>query len=147
SQTTQPSATPSNDADTSSSGATPIMPTRPRVSPGPATAPQVPASAISGNRRRDCATLQMSVMKIQNTDTTNRLKTLTQTKNSTPSARGESSPDWVNSGTKPSRQAMNTRLSSGTTMRRGNRETSAPNRSEERRVGKESRSQRAGSHN
>ena len=63
--------------------------------------------------------LQMSVMKIQNTDTTNRLNTLTHTKNRMPSARGESSPCSVNNGTNPSRQAMKARLISGTAMRRG----------------------------
>ena len=58
-----------------------------------------------GNSRLDCSALQMSAMKLQNTDTTNRLKTLTQTKNTVPSARGLSSPSWVNSGMNPNRQS------------------------------------------
>ena len=88
SSTTQATAMPSSDADTTSSGATPITSTSARVSIGPATAPAVPATAMIGNRRRDCSSLQMSAMKLQNTDTTNRLNTLTQTKNTVPSARG-----------------------------------------------------------
>ena len=100
---------PSSDAETSSSGAMPITPTSVRVRIGPATAPAVPATAMIGNRRRDCASSQMSAMKLQNTDTTNRLNTLTQTKNTVPSTRGPSSPWMANSGTKPSRQAMKNR--------------------------------------
>jgi hypothetical protein len=91
-RTAQVTATISSEADTASSGATPITSTIVRVSNGPVTAPTVPATAMMGNRRRDCSSLQMSAMKLQNTDTTNRLNTLTQTKNTVPSARGLNSP-------------------------------------------------------
>jgi hypothetical protein len=123
----QATATPSSVAETTSSGATPITSTRARVSAGPASAPQVPATAMTGNRRLACSLLQMSAMKLQNTDTTNRLNTLTQTKNSVPSARGLSRPCAVNSGTKQSRQAMKNPYTSGTTTRLGQRATSQAN--------------------
>ncbi len=119
SSTAQATAITSSDADTASSGATPITSTSARVSVGPATAPAVPATAMIGNSRRACSSLQMSAMKLQNTDTTNRLNTLTQTKNTVPSARGLSSPWWVNSGMNPSRQAMKKPYTTGTTIRRG----------------------------
>ena len=106
SSATQPSARPSNAADTTSKGATPTTVTSARVNSGPAIAPAVPPRAMIGNRRRACASSQMSAMKLQNTDTTNRLNTLTQTKNTVPSARGLSRPWLVNNGTNASRQAM-----------------------------------------
>ena len=104
--TTHASAMPSSDADTTNNGATPITSTRLRVSIGPVIAPAVPASAMMGNNRRDCSMFQMSDMKLQNTDTTNRLNTLTQTKNTIPNSRGLSRPWVVNTGTNASRQAM-----------------------------------------
>ena len=69
----------------------------------------------------------MSDMKIQNTDTTTRLNTLTQTKNTMPSARGLSSPAWVKAGMKASKQAMKNTYTTGTSTRRGQREASAAN--------------------
>ena len=111
-------ASPSSAAETTSSGATPMMFTSVAVSVGPASAPQVPATAMTGNSRLACSTLQMSDMKIQNTDTTNRLNTLTQTKNTVPSARGPTSVGSANSGTNANRQPMKNRYTSGTTMRR-----------------------------
>ena len=92
SRTTHTIATPSNAAATTSSGATPISSTRLRVMSGPAIAPAVPPSAMTGNRRRACCWSQMSAMKLQNTDAANRLNTLTQTKNTAPSARGLNKP-------------------------------------------------------
>src|SRR5690606_535753 len=123
----QATATPSSAADTSSSGATPSDVTSVRVSAGPASAPAVPATAMIGNSRRACAGTQMSDMKIQNTETTNRLNTLTQTKNTVPSVRVPTRPGCANSGTKPTRHAMKARYTSGTTTRLGKRETSQPN--------------------
>jgi hypothetical protein len=110
----------SRPADTTNKGATPITPTSDRVSAGPVTAPTVPATAMIGNRRRACSLLQMSDMKLQNTDTTNRLNTLTHTKNSMPSALGVSNPCPVNSGTKPIRQAMKNTYTTGTTTAAAN---------------------------
>ncbi len=51
------------------------------VSSGPASAPMLPPAAMNPNSRRACSLRNISAMKLQNTDTTNRLKTLIQIKN------------------------------------------------------------------
>ena len=84
-----------------------------------------PIIAVAGTAGAVAGT-QMSDMKLQNTDTTNRLNTLTHTKNTVPSNFGDST-GAANRGTKPSRQAMKNRFTSGTAIRRGQRDTSAPN--------------------
>src|SRR3546814_7769209 len=63
---------------------------------------------MTGNSRRACSVLLMSDMKLQNTDTTNRLNTLTQTKNTIHSIRGLSRPWCVNMGTNASRSEEHT---------------------------------------
>ena len=84
-RSSKPSATTSASAETSSNGATPISCTSNLVTSGPNTAPPMPPSAISENTRRAWLLPKMSAMTLQNSDTTNRLNTLTQTKNTTPS--------------------------------------------------------------
>src|SRR5512143_3049400 len=50
------------------------------VSAGPAKAPAVPPAAMTPNRRLACSVVKMSAMKLQNTETMKRLKTLVQMK-------------------------------------------------------------------
>jgi hypothetical protein len=47
---------------------------------GPAIAPKLPPAAIAPNRRFPCSGRNVSTMKLQKMDTTNRLKTDTHTK-------------------------------------------------------------------
>ncbi len=75
------SAPPSNSAEISISCGTPIRSTSRAVSAGPASAPHVPPAAMMPYSRVAWSVVKMSDMKLQNTDTTNRLNTLTQMKN------------------------------------------------------------------
>src|SRR5207245_9335521 len=50
------------------------------VSVGPASAPQLPPADTKPKRRSACCGRNKSTMRLQNSDTTNRLKTLTQMK-------------------------------------------------------------------
>ena len=77
----QNTAIPSSPAETSSRFAGPSGSTSSVVSKGPQMAPAVPPAAMKPNSRRACRLVKMSVMKLQKTDTTNRLKTLVQMKN------------------------------------------------------------------
>src|SRR6056297_1856654 len=53
---------------------------RTAVTAGPARAPAVPPAAMKPNRRLAWALLKISAMKLQKTETMNRLKTLVQMK-------------------------------------------------------------------
>ena len=70
----------------------PNQPTKVRVIWAPAMAPMLPPTAITANRRLACSSRKMSAMKLQKTATTNRLKTLTQTKKTFESASDLVSP-------------------------------------------------------
>ncbi len=59
----------------------PIRSTSVAVTPAPTIPPKVPPTPMKPNSRLACSLLKRSAMKHQNTDTTNRLKTLIQTKN------------------------------------------------------------------
>ena len=61
-------------------------------------------------------------MKLQNTDTANKLNTAIQMKNAAP----RPGTSWLKAQKKNSRQAMNTRYTAGRKIRRGKRDTSAP---------------------
>src|SRR6266849_1483957 len=61
--------------------ATPTHPTALAAIIGPAIAPQLPPAAMVPYRRAAWALSKRSDMKLQNTETTNRLNTLSQTKN------------------------------------------------------------------
>src|SRR5690606_9567339 len=81
SRRTQETEKASRAADKSSRFSKPIGTTRTLVITGPTNAPVLPPAEMIPNSRRLCSVDQMSAMKLQNTDTTNRLKTLNQTKN------------------------------------------------------------------
>ena len=72
---------PRNTADTRTIPLAPISVTRPAVSEGPASAPAVPPAAMKPYRRCAWLVAKMSASRLQNSDTANRLNTLTQTKN------------------------------------------------------------------
>ncbi len=93
-------------AETTSKGATPRIFTSSEVTVGPNSAPPMPPSAISGNNRRAWPLSKTSAMKLQNSETTNRLNTLTQTKNTVPSARAPIRSWATKAGMKPTRQRM-----------------------------------------
>src|SRR5579883_1185361 len=65
-------------AETTSSGGTPMRSTSSDVNAGPHSAPIAPPMPISGNSLRACALSNTSAITLQNSDTTNRLNTLTQ---------------------------------------------------------------------
>jgi hypothetical protein len=57
----------------------PLVPTRCTnndVTTGPAIAPRLPPAVIAGNSRADWVDVKISTIKLQNTDTMNRLTTL-----------------------------------------------------------------------
>src|SRR5207237_6440273 len=58
------------------------------VSVGPASAPQLPPAEKKPKRRAACSGWNKSTMRLQKRDTTNRLKTLTQTKKARATAGG-----------------------------------------------------------
>src|ERR1041385_317998 len=58
------------------------------VNVGPASAPQLPPAERSPNRRPACSGRNKSTMKLQKSDTTKKLKTLTQTKKACATALG-----------------------------------------------------------
>src|SRR5258705_231166 len=58
----------------------PIRGARSAVTVGPTSAPALPPAAMKPNSRRACSSRHTSAMKLQNTDTTKRLKTLSQMK-------------------------------------------------------------------
>ena len=58
---------------------------------GPAIAPVLPPAAIKPNRRRAWVLVNRSAMKLQNTETTNRLNTLSQIKKALAVFCGETS--------------------------------------------------------
>ncbi len=66
-------------------------------------------------------------MKLQNTDTTNRLNTLPQTKNTVPSSFASIESCARNSGMNTHIPTITSRYTIGTKIRRGKRATSAPN--------------------
>src|SRR6266566_5298585 len=76
----QASASPRKPQDTSSSFAVPRAAASDAVSAGPASAPQLPPAEMKPNSRAACSGRNRSVIRLQNTETTNRLNTLTQTK-------------------------------------------------------------------
>ena len=84
----QTSARPRKPQDTSSKFAVPSGAARKAVSVGPASAPQLPPAERKPNRRADCSGRNKSAMRLQKSDTTNRLKTLTQTKKARATAGG-----------------------------------------------------------
>ena len=51
------------------------------VNTGPMSAPVVPPAAMNPNNRFACAELNVSTIKLQNTETMNKLNTLAQIKN------------------------------------------------------------------
>src|SRR5229473_6107481 len=69
--------------------ATPTHPTALAAIIGPAIAPQLPPAAMVPYRRAAWALSKRSDMKLQNTETTNRLNTLSQTKNTWLSSTNE----------------------------------------------------------
>ena len=73
-------------------------------------------------------------MKLQNTATTNRLNTLTQTKKIEPSKRAPMASCIWNSGMKASMPTRKNRYTAGTNLRRGKRATRAPNTGASARV-------------
>src|SRR6185503_17594328 len=68
-------------ADTGSRLAGPIEGASSAVSKGPVKAPRLPPAEMNPYSRRACSLRNRSAMKLQKTDTTNRLNTLTHTKN------------------------------------------------------------------
>ena len=76
----QASASPRKPQDTSRSFAVPRPAASDAVSAGPASAPQLPPAETKPNSRAACSGRNRSVIRLQNTETTNRLNTLTQTK-------------------------------------------------------------------
>src|SRR5213594_3150236 len=84
----QTSARPRKPQDTSSRFAVPSGAASKAVSVGPASAPQLPPAERKPNRRAACSGRNKSTMRLQKSDTTNRLKTLTQTKNARATAGG-----------------------------------------------------------
>src|SRR5215467_3521810 len=74
-------ASPRNPQETSSRFAVPRGAARNAVSVGPARAPQLPPAEMKPNRRAACAGRNKSAIRLQNSETTNRLNTLTHTKN------------------------------------------------------------------
>src|SRR5258706_463606 len=84
----QRSARPRKPQDTSSRFAVPSGAASRAVSVGPARAPQLPPAERKPNRRTDCSGRNKSAMRLQKSDTANRLKTLTQTKKARATAGG-----------------------------------------------------------
>jgi hypothetical protein len=68
-------------ADTSSRFTSPTIFAKKAVIAEPVSWPAVAPAVMNANRRLPCSLLNRSAMKLQNTAITNRLKTLTQTKN------------------------------------------------------------------
>ena len=66
-------------AASSSRPLSPSRPTSSRVSSGPAIDPILPPAAISANSRVACAAVNISTIRLQNTEIMNRLATLNQT--------------------------------------------------------------------
>src|SRR3977135_1980770 len=84
----QMSARPRKPQDTSSRFAVPSGAASKAVSVGPASAPQLPPADTNPNRRCACCGRNRSTIRLQKSDTTNRLKTLTQTKKARATAGG-----------------------------------------------------------
>ncbi len=68
-------------AESGSRFAGPIAGASVAVMIGPTSAPALPPAEMKPYSRRACSLRNRSAMKLQNTDTTNRLNTLTQMKN------------------------------------------------------------------
>jgi hypothetical protein len=85
----------------------------------PRIPPELAPAAMNANTRLPCSRSKRSAMKLQNTDTTNRLKTLTHTKNTR--AADASSAAAVNTAQKPSSCATNSRYTQGRKTERGKR--------------------------
>ena len=111
-------------AETSSRFAVPSGAAASAVIVGPAMAPQLPPAAMAPYRRAACAASNRSAMKLQNTDTTNRLNTLTQTKNAGASAFA-ATPDSSAAQNK-SRLAAKKPYTAGSRRARGSRAHSQP---------------------
>src|SRR6266446_1501597 len=88
----QTSARPRKPQDISSKFADPNGAASKAVSVGPASAPQLPPAERKPNRRAACSGRNKSTMRLQKSDTTNRLKTLTQTKKARATAGGATPP-------------------------------------------------------
>ena len=71
---------PSSRAEISSRFSSPSLAASSAVIAGPASAPTVPPAAMNPNSRCAWRSLKISTMKLQNTETTNRLNTLNQMK-------------------------------------------------------------------
>src|SRR4029077_18713248 len=84
----QTSARARNAADTSRRLAVPSGAARTAVKVGPASAPQLPPAEMKPNRRAACAGWNRSAIRLQKSETTNRLNTLTHTKNTRATAEG-----------------------------------------------------------
>ena len=77
-------ASSSSTADTSSRFTLPMCRASTVVAADPVTDPSVPPTAMKPNNRFACSLRKKSAMKPQNTDTTNRSKTLVQMKKARP---------------------------------------------------------------
>src|SRR5438093_4759199 len=84
----QTTARPRKRQDTSSKFAVPNGAASSAVSVGPASTPQLPPADTKPKRRSACSGRNKSSMRLQKSDTTNKLKTLTQTKNARATAGG-----------------------------------------------------------
>ena len=69
----------------------PVSCARSALSAGPRSPPVVPPAAMKPNSRLPCSVLHTSAMTLQNTETTNRLNTLTHTKNARATHTGATS--------------------------------------------------------
>jgi hypothetical protein len=98
----QKSAAPSSAAEIKSRLTVPRGTASTTVTAGPAMVPRVPPAAMNPNRRRPRSLPKMSAIKLQKTETTNKLKTLVQMKK----ARAQ----MIFPGTKPSRTQKPTML-------------------------------------
>ena len=123
---TQTSAPARSAAATGNRLTGPIRGARSAVTAGPTSAPALPPAAMKPNSRRACSSRQTSAMKLQNTDTTKRLKTLSQMKKAAGAQAGAPTPR--SSAKSPRMQAMKNAYTTGRSVRRGKRAASKPKR-------------------
>ena len=116
-------ATSSMTAESSTSGAMPSFFAKSAVMADPANAPTVPPTLIKPYSRFPCSLRKLSDMKPQNTDTTNKLKTLVQMKK-TGASHLSLLGHHVIDAKKNSRQAPKQRYTIGMNRRTGMRATS-----------------------
>src|SRR2546427_2136585 len=86
----QTTARPRKPQDTSSKFAVPNGAASNAVSVGPASAPQLPPAERKPNRRAACSGRNKSTMRLQKSDTTNKLKTLTRSEEHTSELQSQS---------------------------------------------------------